>query len=170
MGLQHRALVSGAAAVELAKGSQELHHLAAGVVQSDALVWIQKKLRSNPFWPKGHFLFGLLQLQQGDLEAAYISAQAVKALEGSSPRQQFLLAKLHVRRREFAVAIDILEDKKVRQAFGQEAIEELLAAYVGSGSLRQATSLLGTLDASRDTGPIRSIRDYLRFLEEKSRA
>jgi hypothetical protein len=166
VGLQYKALVSGATAVELAKGSQVLHHLVTGVVQQDATEWIRKKLRAVPYWPQGHFLFGLLQLQQGDLEAAYISSQAVRALEGASPRQQLLLAKLHVRRREFAAAIDILVDKQVQQVFAEEAIEELLAAYVGSGASKQASALLETLDEARDTGPIRSIREYLKFLGE----
>ncbi|MCO6431197.1 MAG: tetratricopeptide repeat protein [Deltaproteobacteria bacterium] len=128
------------------------------------IVWLKEKLRAVPYWREGHRRLALLGLNQGDSAMAYASALAVKKLSGSPEallEGEHLVGKSLLQGGDPQRALPFL--KKVSPE-STEAAEDLAAAYLALGSLREAYSTLSELP--RDALSPASKEAYL-YLRDK---
>jgi len=127
----------------------------------DELEGLQAKLRNYPYWWRGHLRVAKLQIERGEIEAAYAASQAVLQLAGAEKpawEAKWIIGRCYLAHVEAAKAKEILQPLAPINA---AVLEDIAAAELLLGDSASARETLSSL-ASEKLSPAASVvRDYL---------
>lgn len=121
---------------------------------------IRASLQRYPRWRAGHVALGLLAYRNNDLEAAYASALAAKALANSVEVQQ-LIGRCYLGYRAFEKAEELFEALVSQYPNSEEYLEDLSAAQLGLNKMEVARKTLEQIPVDRRSAATVSMLDYL---------
>lgn len=110
--------------------------------------FIKKYLRLYPYWSPGHLRLGELALEQNDIALAYASAMAARLLgvrAGEELRLNLLLGRSYLRSGAHESAAQIFENALKSAPHNTQLKEELAAAFIPQGKVREARDLLQSI-------------------------
>ena len=127
----------------------------------DELKALQAKLRDYPYWWQGHLRVAKLQIERGEIEAAYAASQAVLQLAGAEKpafEAKWIIGRCYLAHGDAAKAREILKPLAHMNA---AVLEDIAAAELLLGQSVSARETLSSLQSETLSPAAAVVRDYL---------
>lgn len=134
-------------------------------IAAQYISWLAARLRSFPYWGKGHLEYAVAALGNGNTAGCYAAANAALLLNLSpadKSRAKGLLAKTYLQSGEAERAARLLEELRAGGAGSPEVYEDLAAAYMAAGDRGKALEAISLIEKSVLSPQGHMLLEYLR--------